>query len=284
MTKLTATLSILGIALGLSGCSVWSNLNRKTANTGDAMPLYPVTTQQPAAKSINGHWYIATVGTHTLHGIEDDQWPYLDFVDTEARFYGNDGCNIINGSYRIGPMQTLALSNVATSMRLCPDDSLSYPIANALNSTASYSIAMRNDGTRILSLHNDKNFTVMTLRMSDIDFINGPWQVVGINGNAVNAPDARLIFDVAEETVSGCAGCNRLMGKISRNPQVNASLQLSDLVTTRMTCPDIATESALLIALEEVTSAKPGKDNTVILLDADGKPAVTLKKLNKNDL
>lgn len=284
MNKLTTTLSILGIALGLSGCSVWNNLNRKTTDTGDAMPLYPVTISPLAAKSINGHWYIASVGTINLHGIEDDQWPYLDFVDTEARFYGNDGCNIINGSYRIGAGQTLTLSNVAASMRLCPDDSLAYPIANALNATASYSIATRNDGTKILSLHNDRNLTVMTLRMSDIDFVNGPWQVVGINGNHVDAPNAKLIFDVAEETVSGNAGCNRLRGKISRNPQVNGSLQLSDLVTTRMTCPDIATESALLIALEEVVSAKPGKDNTIVLLDSDGKPAVTLKKLSKNDL
>lgn len=270
--------------MGLCGCSLWNKVNRNTANTGDAMPLYPVATTPVAAKSINGHWYIASVGTHTLRGIEEDEWPYLDFVDTEARFYGNDGCNIINGSYRIGAGQTLALSNVAASMRLCPDDSLAYPIANALNSTASYSIATKNDGTKILSLHNDKNLTVMTLHMSDIDFVNGPWQVVGINGNPVSAENARLIFDVAEETVSGNAGCNRLRGKISRNPQVNGSLQLSDLVTTRMTCPDIATESALLVALEEVVSAKPGKDHTVILLDAGGKPVVTLKKLNKNDL
>lgn len=284
MNKTASILSILGIALAATGCSLWNKVNRDTVNSGDAMPLYPVATQQPAAKSINGHWYIATVGTTTLRGIEDDQWPYLDFVDTEARFYGNDGCNILNGSYRIGAGQTLTMSNVAASLRLCPDDSLAYPIANAINATASYSIATRNDGTKILSLHNDRNLTVMTLRMSDIDFLNGPWQVVGINGNHVNAENARLIFDIAEETVSGNAGCNRLRGKISRNPQVNGSVQISDLVTTRMTCPDIATESALLIALEEVSSAKPGKDHTVLLLDSDGKPAVTLQKLSKTDL
>lgn len=287
MKKLSAIISILGVAMAVSGCSIMKKSSRETANSGDAMPLYPVNgsgaNAPRSATSLNGHWYVNTVGTITLSGIEDDQWPFIDFVETEGRFYGNDGCNLLNGSYRVGPTQTLTLSEVAATMRLCEGDSLAYPIARALDATASYSVATRADGQTILSLHNSKNLTVMTLRKSDIDFLNGPWQVVGINGKEVNVADARLIFDVAEGKVTGNAGCNRLMGEITRNPQVVSSVQLSGLATTRMTCPDIATESALLIALEEVVSAKSEGNGFVSLLDSDGKAIVKLKRLSRAD-
>lgn len=281
----TLTLLIAATALtaGLSGCSLWKKTNAHTADTGDAMPLYPVATASKQASSLNGHWYIRTVGTITLDGIEDEDWPYIDFVDTEARFYGSDGCNVINGSYRIGSGQTLQLSKVASTMRLCENDTLSYPISRALNSTASYSISTQADGRQILSLHNADNLTVMTLGKNDLDFLNGAWQVVGIGGKEVNVEAARLIFDIPEGKIRGNAGCNRLMGDISHNPQVTGSVQLSGLNTTRMTCPDIATESALLIALEEVVSAKITGKNNVGLLNSDGKVIVKLKKLQRSD-
>lgn len=283
MNRFATIISLLGVAAAFSGCSLWNKTNRETANTGDAMPLYPVTTVPHVDTSLDGHWYVNSVGTITLHGIEDEEWPYLTFVDTEARFYGNDGCNIINGSYHVGPGQTLELSHVASTMRLCPDDTLSYPIAQALNAVGCFSMSKRNDGSTILSLHNKENLTVMTLRKSDIDFLNGPWQVVVINGREINVADARLIFDVAEGKVSGNAGCNRLMGDLTRNPQVTNSVQLSGLATTRMTCPDIATESALLIALEEVVSARQTDKGNVLLLDSAGKPVVELKRLQRDD-
>ncbi|MCM1309515.1 MAG: META domain-containing protein [Bacteroides sp.] len=273
---------ILGIGLMLSGCSALKRNNFESFNSGDAIPLYPITTTGKPAKSLDGRWYIKSVGTITLRHFEDEEWPYIEFIPTEARFYGHDGCNIINGTYRIPSGQTLQLSNVATTMKMCEGDTLAYPIAKALNDVSSFSTSNGADGSRILNLYNAANHTVMTLRSSDIDFLNGPWQVVAINGHAINVADARLVFDVDSNTVTGNAGCNRLSGKLTRNPQTSAAVQFSDLATTRMTCPDIETESALLIALEEVTHARHHKDS-VELLDAAGKAVVKLTKLNKTD-
>lgn len=281
MTKQILTL-ISGLALMLSGCSLLKRSNAESFNSGDAIPLYPVTTMGKTSLSLDGRWYIRTVGSITLQGFEDEEWPYLQFSATEGRFYGHNGCNVINGSYRLPGGQMLELSNVATTMKLCEGDTLAYPIANALEETRSFTTASGPDGSETLSLLNGAGQAVMTLRSSDIDFLNGPWQVVAVNGKDVDIPDARLIFDVENNTISGNAGCNRLRGELTRNPQVTASVQFSNLSTTRMTCPDIETESALLIALEEVTHAKQHK-NTVELLDASGKTAVKLQKLKKSD-
>lgn len=268
----------------LTGCSLLKRESADTANSGNAMPLYPVNTTAKVDYSLNGHWYVDSVGGMKLRGIEYEDWPYLEFVDTEGRFYGTNGCNIVNGSFKVGPKQTLALTNVATTMRLCAEDSLSSPIDRAINTVTAFSIASKADGTRLLRLYNKSNLPVMTLRKSDIDFLNGAWQVTGINGKEVKVENARLIIDVNEGSITGNAGCNRLMGVLNRNPQVSNSVQFSHLATTRMTCPDIETESSLLIALEEVTSAKAGKGNTVNLNGPSGKTLVTLKRLSREDL
>lgn len=279
--QLSAAGAVAIIALG--SCSALKRNNAESFDSGDSMPLYPVTTSTKIARTLDGHWYIKTVGSIKLSDIEDEDWPFLEFVAAEGRFYGNDGCNIINGSYRLGAAQALTLSDVATTMKLCPGDTLAYPIANALAQTASYSITAGRDGASILNLHDGNNHTLMTLRKSDIDFLNGPWQVVGVNGKSVDMPDAKLVFDVNSGRVSGCAGCNRLMGEIARNPQVSSSVQLSNLATTRMMCPDIQLESALLIALEEVVSARKAKNGHVDLLDSSGQTVVSLQKLSRKD-
>ncbi len=273
------TLAAIAAATLISGCSLLKKQEASTVDSPDAMPLFPVTTQ--VDPSLDGHWFIRTVGTMKLSGFEDE-WPFIEFVPTEGRFYGNNGCNVINGSYHVGSKQTLTLSEIAASMRLCPSDSLEYPIARALDAVKSYSVAKK-DGSTILSLHDAKNLTVMTLRKSDIDFLNGPWKVASINGKTVDNPDCRLIFDVAEGTVSGDTGCNILNGQLTREPDVSGSLGFTHLGTTRRMCPDISTEQALLIALEEVTAAKRAGSNAVDLLNSSGTPIIHLTPLKKTD-
>ncbi|MDE7336239.1 MAG: META domain-containing protein [Muribaculaceae bacterium] len=284
MKKTSLILILSGLALSAASCSLFKKTQQETFNSGDAIPLYPVATSTSADLSLGGHWYIKTVGAIELRGIDDEEWPFIEFVPAEARFYGQDGCNIINGSYRIDGGNSLQLSQLASTRKLCQGDSLAYPIANALNRTAGFTVATQSDGTSLLNLVDSAQKTVMTLRKSDIDFLNGAWQVKAVNGKPIDVDQARLVFDVDANTVSGNAGCNRLMGEISRNPRVSAALQLTNLATTRMTCPDIQTESQLLIALEEVTTAKRKNDSTVELLDAAGHSVVTLHRLSKEDL
>ena len=274
--------STLGLALMLSGCSSLKKNNSESFHSGDAIPLYSVPTHGRSATGLDGRWYVSTIGTIRLQQLEDNEWPYLEFSPAEARFYGYDGCNIINGAYSTTPEKALELSEVATTMKLCEGDSLAYPIARALNETRSFATTAGADGSRTLTLSNSAGKAMMTLRSSDIDFLNGPWQVVAINGKKIDVPEARLIFDVAANTVTGNAGCNRLNGELTRNPRLSASVQFSNLATTRMTCPDIETESALLIALEEVTHARQKKD-AAVLLDASGKQLVKLTRLTKSD-
>lgn len=268
-------------ALTFSGCSLLRKQEASTVNSGDAMPLYPVTVYSEA--TLGGHWFINTVGSITLQGYEDEDWPFIEFVPAEGRFYGNNGCNVINGSYHVSGDQNITLSNIATTMRLCESDSLEFPIARALDGTTSFAVNTTRKGLIILSLQNAKGATVMTLSKSDIEFLNGAWQVSAINGEKIDNPDVRLVFDTAENSINGSTGCNRLKGEILREAKSAGSLSISNLSTTRRMCPDLNIEQSLLIALEEVNNARRNDKGSVDLLSSTGRVVIHLTKLDKSD-
>jgi len=286
MIKSSNIIVLIGIVAVLSGCSLFKKEVPVAEQPGNTMPLYstPVAdATKTAVNAIAGKWFVRTVGTMTLSGIEDEDWPYLDFVPSEGRFYGSDGCNVLNGEYKISENQILLLSNVASTMRLCESDSLSFPMQSALNSVGSFTVSKNQVGSTLLTLISRNDKVVMTLSKSDIDFLNGAWQVVQINGKSIDVAEARLIFDVIDGRISGNAGCNALKGELSRNPKVENSLQISNIITTLRSCPNLATESALLIALEEVVAANIDGKEHVKLVDASGNTTVRLKRLSRSD-
>lgn len=270
---------------GLSGCSAVKGIfNKETKKEAPVVEEPKPVITDHSTTSLSGRWMISTVGNIDVKGYEDE-WPYLEFSSAEGRFYGSDACNVINGDYTVAPGQLLTLDHIATTMRMCPDDTLAMPIAKALDATRSFSLSKRG-GTQVLSLHNDRHLTVMTLVNPDIMFLNGPWQVVAIAGKDIDNPDVRLVFDVTEGRVHGNTGCNLLNGVITQDPQLTSSVQFSSLATTRMACPPgDNTEQQLLIALEEVETARRGSDaDKAELLSSSGKVLVKLVKLSKEDL
>lgn len=285
MIRFLKYIAIFGVAAAMAGCSLFKKGATATEPPVETVPLYtPVTeSAESPEEAISGKWYVRTVGTITLSGIEDDEWPYLDFVASEQRFYGSDGCNVLNGEYKTTAECGLTLSHVASTMRLCEGDSLSYPMQSALNSVGAFTVVKGKGGVTELTLKSRNDKVVMTLSKSDIDFLNGAWQVVAVNEKDIDVAEARLIFDIPAGRVSGNASCNSLNGDISRDPKVENSLQISNLLTTLRSCPNMSVESALLIALEEVVTAKEDGKDYVKLLNASGKTSVKLKRLTRKD-
>ena len=270
-------------ALTLSGCSSANSAmgKKKAENT-------PVETAEKTAPVVNhtekdlaGHWYISSVGNVKLHGYEDE-WPFIQFESAEHRFYGSDGCNVMNGGYTAGAGQKLSVGHGAMTMRMCPTDPV--PTGRTISETASFSITVNQAGTQVLSLRNAANNTIMTLEKSDIEFLNGAWQVVEIDGRKVTNPDVKLVIDVPEGRVHGNTGCNLLNGAITRDPMVVSSVQFSSLATTRMMCPPGENyESALLISLEEVYSGRRADNKGAELLSNSGKTLIKLTPLSRAD-
>lgn len=81
------------------------------------------------------------------------------------------------------------------------------------------------------------------------------WMLMSLQGQDIpDIPDtntAYIRFEEGSDEVTGYGGCNRLRGSYRLN---NSSLQLTNLSTTRMSCPSIEQESFLIAMLEKVDS------------------------------
>ena len=84
--------------------------------------------------------------------------------------------------------------------------------------------------------------------------LDGTWNVVELNGKTVSPELSKqqLILDLPQQTLSGNAGCNRMRGQIEYNEERPSIIKFSEVVTTRMACPALENELALLNAFGEV--------------------------------
>ena len=121
---------------------------------------------------------------------------------------------------------------------------------------------------------------------SDLD---GSWNIVELNGKVLNPAETNQVieFDVARHSLSGRAGCNRMMGQIEYSDSRKNIIKFPQVATTRMavsythlTLPtDMSGERELLQALDKVVrfdavgEVKPvnkialyGTDNTKLMV------------------
>lgn len=113
--------------------------------------------------------------------------------------------------------------------------------------------------------------------------LNGDWSVVEINGQHLDPEQTHQVvtLNVTDRTLSGNAGCNRMMGKIEYNEHQPTIIKFPNIATTRMACPGdpMKRERELLDALNKVVRfaavgeyrpirriALYGTDNTLLVM------------------
>ena len=225
---------------------------------------------------IKGDWAIENVYGQEAVG---EKAPFLKFSQTEGKVYGNNGCNTINADYKYNPADhSLAFSNVAVTMMLCHKEGITdYLVNQALNETASYSLEEVEDGY-VMRIFDGNGKEIMVLAHQNLDFLNGTWKVVEINGEPINVEKMKLVLDVDEHKVHGNTGCNVLNGKLETDMDAPNTFSFESMGVTMMMCPQMEYQTAMLVALEEAERAKPIDKNRVQLLDAEGNPVITLQR------
>lgn len=223
---------------------------------------------------IKGDWAIETVYGKKAVGEEP---PFLKFVPSEKRVYGNNGCNVINAGYNYNTTDsTITFDHLASTMRLCAKEGLTdYEINTALGATKFYSVRV-SDNDFYLTFYDEASREVMVLMHQNFEFLNGTWRVTKIEDQAVNVQKMKIVIDVDESKLHGNAGCNTFNGTLETDMELPNSISFSGIAITRMMCPDMQYETALLVALEEASSAKPVSVNEVILYNDQHEPVLTL--------
>ena len=231
-----------------------SAVSCKTTEKGSMTQTQTSTSQTNEKKNIsinreelNGTWIIKTAKGKTVIG---DSPVEITFDLTNGRIYGNDGCNVINGTAFFENENGLRFESLISTMKACRPEVTDRTVLNALNETRSYKRA----DTKELSIKfcDEKGKSVMTLEKRMVDLLNGSRKVTTIDGKKITEENPTMVIDIPEAKLSGFAGCNRMFGGISLDGTA-FGIAFTQVATTRMACPDMKTEQLFLSALGKVT-------------------------------
>lgn len=226
---------------------------------------------------VTGDWTIEEVNGVKAVG---EATPYLKFVPSEKKVYGNNGCNTINASYTYVPAEhKLSFSNVLSTMRMCNIEGITdSDINTALAQVRTYSWDHNGD-EYYMHFFNSHGKEVMKVMHQNFDFLNGEWHVVAIEDEDIDEPDMNLVIDVDEGKIHGNTGCNILNGAMDIDMETVNTINFRDIVTTRMACPNPENQTRLIVALEDAAHATPVDANTVLLLNLLRQPVLKLVRI-----
>ena len=208
------------------------------------MPITDFMTQ------LNGEWNVQEI-RQTDVSLPRGARAYLYFDVMAGAIYGNTGTNSLNALYTIGKDNKINFSNVITTkMSGGYFQNVEKDLLKAL--ADAYYIALTQVGeTEYMELKNKRRDVIVKLRRQNLDFMNGPWLVKKINDVNVADRDIKLVNDVDMLTVNITSGCNIINGVITIDPMKEYAIEYEDLKSSHNQCPNIDTETRLLIALEE---------------------------------
>ena len=286
--KLTHFIPALAImALTTTGCGVLRNSSDK--KTAEVTPVTPVETAEvtpinDVLKTFDGEWSIVEVNGENVV-VNGENHPQLTFTIEESQpgivsVIGFNGCNYLNGAWNIKGSKIVPAGEFISTLKACPDAPYEYAVNQALSQADSYQFTAPSN----MVLLSSTSTPLMKLRRHNLAFLNGAWRVTEIEGAAITA-NVKIVIDVDEHKIHGNAGCNVLNGDITVNLDKGNGIEFKNLATSRMMCPDIATEQAFLLALESVDNAAKGSTpDTAVLKNAAGQTIISLKRLSASEL
>lgn len=228
-----------------------------------------------AEKQLSGEWTIKTMRNKS---VRTDTRAYLNFDIKNSKLYGSNGCNTINADLDFSPTEgKLSILSMIASNNSCSAGG-HRNVMKALTEVAALQLKTEK-GIEYLYLQNVRGHELIKLKRQNFDFINGVWTVTSIDDKPMAANHIRLVIDTDQMTLHGNTSCNIINGQITIDSDKDHAIQFDDINSSNHKCADIDTETALLVALEEVVSARQVSQSDISLVDNKNKVIVTLHKL-----
>ena len=208
---------------------------------------------------LNGEWNVIEIKGEDVN-VSRSHRVYLNFDVKSGVVYGNTGVNTLNANFSVDG-DKIDFDDIITSKKdgSYTQQGVERKFLDALDDVKNISLSQAG-ATEYMELKNKRNVLVK-LRRQNLDFMNGPWMVKVINGVYVIDRQIKLVNDIQMQTVHINSGCNIVSGVISIDPSKEFGVEYEDLRSSHMQCPNIDTETRLLIALEETLYCRKGQDN-----------------------
>lgn len=233
-------------------------------------------------EDLNGEWNVVAVNGQQ---VENQKMAPFFGLDMEGmRLSGSMSCNRLLGTIVTDSLhpEKISFDNVGSTRRMCPDMKLEQQISEAIEKVQAYEVSeggvnlLGADGAVLFSLVKREAATT-----AGVEALAGKWIMKTVKDVKVSEMESApfLEFNVAEKKVSGNCGCNIVNGQLVQKEGVANSLKFDQMATTRMACPDMDAESAILKLLNEVTSFEidgEGDAAVLTLLNAGQEKVIAL--------
>lgn len=111
--------------------------------------------------------------------------------------------------------------------------------------------------------------------------LTGEWNIIAVNGNAVDSSKVEqapfIGFNRAENRIYGSASCNRFFAGLKLD-SIKSEISFGEAGATRMMCPNMEIEDAILAALGKITHYKVLGDDEVDMYDANDQSLLLIRK------
>lgn len=250
---------------------------KKNSTQKESASNNPIDVEIPSSV-INGNWTVCIAMGKATSG---DERPYIIFDEATKTMYANNGCNTLNAEYKISN-GNIEFINMLSTQRYCHDAQYEMEINQALANAKAVSVkAVGNE--YYMTFLNIKNEALMTLRKPNLDFINGTWKITKVNSTSCKNKNIELALDIEDLKVHGNVGCNIVNGSLLLDASKANSIMFLDLISTMKSCPDLALETEILMALEQTEYYKKGKDDKILFLcDKDNNVVLELTSTTEN--
>ena len=249
--------------------------NVSSQNTSEEV-LFSKTDSLNSLACLSGEWFFDTVSGIEVTG--EDNRPTIEFEEGTTRFYANNGCNFFNGHFRLTGLKSIEFNDVIATAAICDGPDWE-PLIAVMWDKVKYWDYSGNTEKKLIFKDADSR-VVATLKRHALESLNGMWNVTEISGRSVPAESLVMVIDLREKHVHGNTGCNLFNGTIYQNPDYDGSVQFQDMKVSKMACDNVSTETAFLVALEEVERAVMSGDDSAVLTTADGEVVLRLARPN----
>ena len=279
---LTATFVVI-----ISSCSIFKiNTSRNIGDFNNTSVKTEISQKEESPSNViiknhdnlNGKWRVVSIDSSDV--ASNDSYIEFEYYNQNCiKCYAYDGCNYINGEFKLKNDSCLErLTEFISTLKSCDNDEYEHRMIQSINNVCGF-IVVQEGAEYQLELKNSHGETLMLLKRTALESYNGAWLVTSINGVSVeNGLNLKLVFDIENNSVHGNVGCNTMNGIINTQIDNPDKISFSNIITTRMSCPDMKIEIDLLQALESVVEIKIN-NSEAYLLDENGSKVVNLMRL-----
>lgn len=213
---------------------------------------------------LNGEWLFTQACGQPVVG---DKTVQITFDTTTGRVFGNNGCNVFNGSLIMGEGTSISFGECITTMMACRPEVTDRNVMQAIGSTTHYAVTRHTKNELTIELLNSEGVAVATLSKQMRELLNGHWDIIEVDGKEIDAEEMpSAVLDITTRKITGNSGCNLMSGTIEYDDtNINNGIQFDQIASTRRMCSPEAMkiENAVLNALNDVDAFRIIDDNHI---------------------